>query len=206
MNPLTNAKTWIAGGLAAVVLAVGGCTAAAVATTTTSTSTSTTTGSSATVALTADHDDTSDHTWDADAEVAIDLSNPTATAGVTVKDGVITVTAAGAYRLSGTLADGQVVVDTTGLADSIERYADDPDAPWGGATAMLLAESVRQALASVGRAALQVCSPPVETPTAKSMGCRFGVGSLGLLLDLRLISIGNERYAVSARSMNEGNG
>lgn len=97
----------------------------------------------------------------------------------------------------------QVVVDTTGLADSIERYADDPDAPWGGATAMLLAESVRQALASVGRAALQVCSPPVETPTAKSMGCRFGVGSLGLLLDLRLISIGNERYAVSARSMNE---
>ncbi len=97
----------------------------------------------------------------------------------------------------------QVVVDTTGLADSIERYADDPDAPWGGATAMLLAESVRQALASVGRAALQVCSTPVETPTAKSMGCRFGVGSLGLLLDLRLVNIGNERYAVSARSMNE---
>ncbi len=97
----------------------------------------------------------------------------------------------------------QVVVDTSGLADSIESYADDPDAPWGGTTAMLLAESVRQALESVGRAALQVCGPPVETPTAKSMSCRFGVGSLGLLLELRLVSIGNERYAISARSMNE---
>jgi len=97
----------------------------------------------------------------------------------------------------------QVVIDTGGLADSIERYADDPDAPWGGATAMLLAESVRQALESVGRAALQVCTPPAVTASARSMGCRFGVGSIGMLLDLRLVSIGNERYAVSARSMNE---
>lgn len=97
----------------------------------------------------------------------------------------------------------QVVIDTGGLADSIERYADDPDAPWGGATAMLLAESVRQALESVGRAALQVCGPPAVTPTARSMSCRFGVGSIGMLLDLRLVSIGNERWAVSARSMNE---
>jgi hypothetical protein len=68
---------------------------------------------------------------------------------------------------------------------------------------MLLAESVRQALESVGRAALQVCGAPVTTATAKSMSCRFGVGSLGLLLDLRLVSIGNERYAISTRSMNE---
>ena len=111
MNALTSMKTWIAGGLAAVVLAVGGCTAATVAGTTT-TSTSTGTSTTATLALTADHDTESDHTWDTTAEVTIDLSNPTATDGVTVKDGVITITAAGAYRLSGTLADGQVVVDT----------------------------------------------------------------------------------------------
>jgi hypothetical protein len=97
----------------------------------------------------------------------------------------------------------QVVIDTGGLADSIERYADDPDAPWGGATAMLLAESVRQALESVGRAALQVCGAPATTAAARTMSCRFGAGSLGLLLDLRLVSVGNERYAVSARSMND---
>ena len=56
MNALTNMKTWIAGGLAAAVLAVGGCTAATVAGTTTTTSTSTGTSTSATLALTADHD------------------------------------------------------------------------------------------------------------------------------------------------------
>lgn len=112
MNALTNVKTWIAGGLAAVVLAVGGCTAATVAGTTTSTSTSTSASTSTTLALTADHDNDSDHTWDTSTEVTIDLSNPTTTDGVTVKDGVITITKAGAYRLSGTLADGQVVVDT----------------------------------------------------------------------------------------------
>ncbi|MBK8446102.1 MAG: carbohydrate-binding domain-containing protein [Micropruina sp.] len=111
MNFMNATKTWLAGGLATVVLAVGGCTAATVAATT-STSTSTGTSTSATVALTADHDDTADHTWDTSTEVTIDLSNPTATDGVTVKDGVITISAAGAYRLSGTLADGQVVVDT----------------------------------------------------------------------------------------------
>ena len=111
MTFLANTKTWIAGGLAAVVLAVGGCTAATVAATT-STSSSTGTSTSATVALTADHDSTDDHTWDTSTEVTIDLSNPTATDGVSVKDGVITITAAGAYRLTGTLADGQVVVDT----------------------------------------------------------------------------------------------
>ncbi len=112
MIALTNIKTWIAGGLAAAVLAVGGCTAATVVSTSASTSTSTGTAAAATVALTADHDASSDHTWDTSSEVAIDLSNPTATDGVTVQDGVITITAAGAYRFSGTLADGQVVVDT----------------------------------------------------------------------------------------------
>ncbi len=112
MSALTNVKTWIAGGLAAAVLAVGGCTAAAVAGTTTSSSTSTSTSSSATLALTADHDTDGDHAWDTSKEVTIDLSSPTASDGVTVKDGVITITAAGVYRLTGTLADGQVVVDT----------------------------------------------------------------------------------------------
>ena len=56
------------------------------------------------------HYDANDLTWDSSTEVTIDLSNPTATDGVTVDNGVITITAAGNYRLTGTLADGQVVV------------------------------------------------------------------------------------------------
>lgn len=73
---LTNVKTWLAGGLAAVVLGVAGCTGAAVASSQASStsSTSTTTGSATTLALTADHDSESDRTWDTSAEVTIDLS------------------------------------------------------------------------------------------------------------------------------------
>lgn len=48
---------------------------------------------------------------DTSSATRIDLSNPTATEGVTVEDGVITITAAGTYVLTGTLEDGQVVVN-----------------------------------------------------------------------------------------------
>ena len=56
------------------------------------------------------HYSTKDLTWDSSSEVTIDLSNPTATDGVTVSDGVITITKAGNYRLSGTY-EGQVKVE-----------------------------------------------------------------------------------------------
>ena len=48
-----------------------------------------------------------------DDEVAIDLDAPAAADGVTVDGSTVTITAAGTYRLSGTLADGSVVVNTT---------------------------------------------------------------------------------------------
>lgn len=112
MNRLTNLKTWLAGGVAAALIGLAGCAGVATTTTTTTTS-STSTATAATLALTADHDAEADHSWDTSKEVTIDLSSPKATDGVTVADGVITITAAGAYRLTGTLADGQVVVDTS---------------------------------------------------------------------------------------------
>ena len=56
------------------------------------------------------HYSAKDLTWDSSSEVTIDLSNPTATDGVTVSDGVITITKASNYRLSGTYS-GQVKVE-----------------------------------------------------------------------------------------------
>lgn len=105
-------------------LTLAGCSAGTTASSSTSTTTTTTSSSSAaatavatasgtTVASVISYDthyDADDLTWDASTEVTIDLSNPTATDGVTVENGVITITAAGNYRLAGTLADGQVVV------------------------------------------------------------------------------------------------
>ena len=49
--------------------------------------------------------------WDTSSETAIDLSNPTATDGVTVEDGTLTITKAGTYKLSGEY-QGQIKVET----------------------------------------------------------------------------------------------
>lgn len=52
-----------------------------------------------------------DLSWDASSETAIDLSNPTATDGVTVEDGTLTITKAGTYKISGEY-QGQIKVET----------------------------------------------------------------------------------------------
>lgn len=52
-----------------------------------------------------------DLSWDTSSETAIDLSNLTATDGVTVEDGTLTITKAGTYKLSGEY-QGQIKVET----------------------------------------------------------------------------------------------
>ena len=110
-------------------LALTGCSAtstsnaSATATSATSTSASNTSGTTSKVAdsfstdvksgakLAEDtHYSAKDLTWDSSSEVTIDLSNPTATDGVTVSDGVITITKAGNYKLTGTYS-GQIKVE-----------------------------------------------------------------------------------------------
>ena len=56
------------------------------------------------------HYSAKDVTWDSSSEVTINLSNPTAIDGVTVSDGVITITKAGNYKLTGTY-EGQIKVE-----------------------------------------------------------------------------------------------
>lgn len=49
--------------------------------------------------------------------VEVDLSNPADAAGVSVSGSVITITTDGTYVLTGTLADGQIIVDAGDAAD-----------------------------------------------------------------------------------------
>lgn len=61
------------------------------------------------------HEEASDYTWDASSVVAISLNgNSIAVAGdgVQVDGSVATITAAGTYTLSGSLTDGQIIVNT----------------------------------------------------------------------------------------------
>ena len=56
------------------------------------------------------HFDADDLTWNPDHEIQVDLGAGSAADGVSVDGGTVTITAAGTYRLSGSIADGQVVV------------------------------------------------------------------------------------------------
>lgn len=61
------------------------------------------------------HDDVADYTWDAAEEITVQLNGDSITAGspdVVIDGSTATITAAGTYRLSGSLSDGQVIVET----------------------------------------------------------------------------------------------
>jgi len=114
----TRVRNLSAGVGLALALALTGCSAAG-----TATGTATTAGEATVAAETAaattenvtDHDAASDYEWDTADEVSIDLTGSSASSGgdaVVVDGGTVTITAAGTYRISGTLSDGQVVVDT----------------------------------------------------------------------------------------------
>jgi hypothetical protein len=63
-----------------------------------------------------DHEDDEDYTWDSSAVVTITLNansiNVDVEDGTTIDGTTVTVTSAGTYSISGTLDDGQIIVDT----------------------------------------------------------------------------------------------
>ncbi|MBN1658145.1 MAG: carbohydrate-binding domain-containing protein [Anaerolineae bacterium] len=62
-----------------------------------------------------DHDDADDRVWNASEAVQITLDGDTIAAdgnGVTIEGSTATITAAGTYQIHGSLADGQIIVDT----------------------------------------------------------------------------------------------
>lgn len=74
-----------------------------------------TAGSSSTTTVVAGtHAEAGDDQWDESSEVAISLRDGGSSGGVgtAVEGDVVTITAAGTYRISGSLSDGQLVVDT----------------------------------------------------------------------------------------------
>lgn len=65
---------------------------------------------------TKDHDDPMDHAWDSADAIPIVLAGSSvksSSKNVLIKGGSVTVTAAGTYRIAGTLLDGQITVDTS---------------------------------------------------------------------------------------------
>ncbi|MCP1410745.1 carbohydrate-binding domain-containing protein [Paenarthrobacter sp. A20] len=123
--------------VAAVALAISlaGCSTAATNSTSTGitgTSTTTTTTQQAVTAATIEEDthyDSDDLTWDAATEVAISLADggskvtSSSSTGVAVDGNTVTISAAGTYRLSGSLSDGHIVV-AAGEEDTVRIILD----------------------------------------------------------------------------------
>ena len=122
--------------VAAVALAVSlaGCSTAATSSSSPSTSGTSTTSATqqAVTAATIEEDthyDNDDLTWDASTEVAISLSDggskvtSSASTGVAVDGNTVTISAAGTYRLSGSLSDGRIVV-AAGDSDTVRIILD----------------------------------------------------------------------------------
>ena len=83
-----------------------------------------------------------DLSWDTSSETAIDLSNPTATDGVTIEDGTLTITKAGTYKLSGEY-QGQIKVETAD-SDAVRLVFDNANItnPSGAALNVVNADEV----------------------------------------------------------------
>ena len=61
------------------------------------------------------HEETADYTWDAASAISVTLNGTSisgSSTGATIDGSKLTITSAGTYRLSGTLTDGQIVVET----------------------------------------------------------------------------------------------
>lgn len=62
-----------------------------------------------------DHEETDDYTWNENDEISIDLNGDSISAdteNIEINGSIATITSAGTYNISGTLKDGQIIVDT----------------------------------------------------------------------------------------------
>ncbi|MDR6686597.1 hypothetical protein J2Y41_002158 [Arthrobacter sp. 1088] len=130
-------RTYLSVAAVALAVSLAGCSNAATSSTSSSTSSSSTAGSTSDSAQTvtaatieADtHFDSDDLTWDPASEVAVSLADggskvtSSASTGVAVDGNTVTISAAGTYRLSGSLSDGQIVV-AAGDSDTVRIILD----------------------------------------------------------------------------------
>lgn len=125
-------RTYLSVAAVALAVSLAGCSSAA---TTSSSNNAGSTSTSAAQVVTAatieedTHYDSDDLTWDAASEVAISLADggskvtSSSSTGVAVDGNTVTISAAGTYRLTGSLSDGQIVV-AAGDSDTVRIILD----------------------------------------------------------------------------------
>jgi len=98
----------------------------------------------------------------------------------------------------------QMVVDMSGIVDRLQGMAEDPDNPLGGTPFTTALEAIAQSLDSLSRLALTGCGEPEALDEERRrLACSWSLGPVEVLMRLRLVEEGGERYALSLWTMNE---
>ncbi|MFJ5956790.1 carbohydrate-binding domain-containing protein [Paenarthrobacter sp. NPDC092416] len=125
-------RTYLSVAAVALAVSLAGCSAAATTSSSTSSGSATSSTAQTVTAATIEEDthyDADDLTWDAASEVAVSLADggskvtSSSSTGVAVDGNTVTISAAGTYRLSGSLSDGQIVV-AAGDSDTVRIILD----------------------------------------------------------------------------------
>ncbi|MFK0002429.1 carbohydrate-binding domain-containing protein [Paenarthrobacter sp. NPDC090522] len=127
---MRSLRTYLSVAAVALAVSLAGCSTATTTGTTTSTGTTSTQQVVNASTISEDtHFDSDDLTWDTASEVAISLSDggskvtSSNTSGVALDGNTVTISAAGTYRLSGSLTDGKIVV-AAGDSDTVRIILD----------------------------------------------------------------------------------
>lgn len=98
----------------------------------------------------------------------------------------------------------QMTPDTSKLSESLGGLVEDPDSPFTGDQASAALESLKRALAGVSALALGACDEPGPDGADRwQMRCNYAAEGLGLQVVLRLVAVGERRWAITMRAANE---
>lgn len=96
----------------------------------------------------------------------------------------------------------QMEIDLGDYVAVLERFARDPDNPFGGQAARSVLQGLATALDRLGRLALAACRDPRRVPSGHYvLRCRFGREPLALHMQVRLVAAGERRWAINIRSL-----
>lgn len=152
------------------------------------------------ITLADDHADAADLEWDAASEVGVSLADGASSGGdgVTVDGDVVTISAAGTYRLTGTLSDGQVVVNAA--ADDLVRLVLDGVSIESSTTAPLSALSADKVVIVLAEGSSNVLT---DAETYVDASADVDEPNAALFADVDLTVGGTGALSVTGRS-NDG--
>jgi hypothetical protein len=113
-------------------------------------------------------------------------------------------TDATAWSDPGGWLQSQMRVDVSALEGAVDTMAQGPDSPFAGGQATAALEALKRALAQLTTLALTACDRPEPDGNGEwRMRCNYTADGLGMLVALRLVAVGDMRWAITMRAANE---